>query len=55
MKRLKALELIRQELQTLSKYPDLDTDLLITGILRKQIISAMLQIIEEYRFCSIAC
>lgn len=47
--------MIKQELQTLSKYPELDTDLLLSSILRRQILSSMLHVIEEYPFCSIAC
>jgi hypothetical protein len=54
LRRLKALELVRQELQTLSKYVELNSDQYISTILRKQLIGTMLDIIERYPFSSVA-
>lgn len=55
LKRLRALELIRQALQTLAKYVELNSNQYISNILRRQLINAMLFVISEYNFSSIAC
>ena len=54
LNKLRALELIRQEVQTLSKYVQLNSDQFISNILRRQLIYTMLYVIEEYEFNSIA-
>lgn len=52
--RICALELIKIELETLSKYMDLYSATPISEIIRRQIISAMLYVIDTYQFCSVS-
>lgn len=54
-KRMRALELLRQEIQTFSKYVNLgDQPQHLSIILRKQIVSTMLDVIENFDFSNVA-
>ena len=66
MTRIRALELIKIELETIQKYIDLKAsqeegesssdpqNSFISNILRKQLISGILSVLETYPFCSVA-
>lgn len=53
-KRMRALELLRQILQTFSKQLVSSDINLLTPILRKQILSTLLETIENYEFSNVA-
>jgi len=55
VRRMRALELIRQELHSISKYAELNAIQQISGVLRRHLIQAMLDVVEEYQFSSAAC
>ena len=55
MRRMRALELIRQELHSISRYPELNAIQQISIVLRRHLIQTMLNIVSEYTFCSAAC
>lgn len=52
---MRALELIKTFLSTLSKYVDLNNHQYMSNILRQQILNAMLFVVKHYHFSSIAC
>ena len=55
MRRMRALELIRQELNSISKYADLNHIQNISIVLRRHLIQTMLDVVETYQFSSAAC
>ena len=55
MRRMRALELIRHELHSISRYPELNAIQQISIVLRRHLIQTMLSIVSEYSFCSAAC
>jgi hypothetical protein len=54
MKRLRALELIKQEMSVLSKYVDITNTQYINKILKRHLINTMLYVIEEFPLSSLA-
>ena len=54
IRRMRALELIRQELHSISRYPDLNAIQQISLVLRRHLIQSMLEIIIDFNFCSSA-
>ncbi|CDW76941.1 UNKNOWN [Stylonychia lemnae] len=52
--RLRALELIYWCIRTLNNYPQFDRDIMITPVLRKNLLKTMIQTMEEFQFSSIA-
>lgn len=55
MRRMRALELLRQELHSISKYQELNAIQQISVVLRRNLINTMLYIVETYEFNSAAC
>lgn len=55
MRRMRALELVRQELSSISKFTSLQGIQQMSSILRRHIISTMLEVISNYKYCSAAC
>lgn len=55
IRRMRALELIRQELHSISKYAELNAIQQISLVLRRTLIETMLFIVDEFTFCSSAC
>lgn len=55
MRRMRSLELLRQELHSISKYAELNAIQQISIVLRRHIIRTMLDVVENYQYCSAAC
>ena len=55
MRRMRALELLRQELHSISKYQELNAIQQISTVLRRNIINSMLHTVETYEYNSAAC
>lgn len=54
MKRIRAIELIKQEMTVLSKYVDITNTQYINKILKRHLINTMLHVIQDYPLCSLA-
>ncbi len=52
---MRALELLRHELHSISKYQELNAIQQISVVLRRNLINTMLYVVEEYEFNSAAC
>ena len=55
MRRMRALEFLRHELHSISKYQELNAIQQISVVLRRNLINTMLFIVETYEFNSSAC
>lgn len=53
-KRMRAIELLKQIIQTLSKEGDISIGSFISKILKNQIITTLLNVIEDYEFSNVA-
>lgn len=53
-KRMRALELLKQIITTLSKEGDVSLSSFISKILKSQIINTLLSVIEDYEFANVA-
>jgi hypothetical protein len=51
---MRALELLKQIITTLSKEGDVNLSSFISKILKTQIINTLLQVIEDYEFANVA-
>lgn len=54
LKRTRALELLKQEIQTFSKYVDLNSTQHLSTILRRYLVTTMLEVIQDYEFSNVA-
>lgn len=55
IRRMRALELLKQELHSISKYAELQAIQQISVVLRRHLVEAMLDVIGDFQFCSAAC
>jgi hypothetical protein len=55
MRRMRAMELLRHELHSISKYQELNAIQQISVVLRRNLINTMLYVVKEYEFSSAAC
>jgi len=54
LKRLRGMEFLKTELTTLAKFGSLSSLNLMSKVLRKNLISTMIFMIEQYPFCSLS-
>jgi len=52
---MRAMELLRHELHSISKYQELNAIQQISVVLRRNLINSMLYVVKEYEFSSAAC